>query len=75
MTLVATTAGESTIGTDGVAIRPFRIDVPQADLDDLKRRIATRWPEPETVNDETQGVQFATMKALADHWAPTIGAA
>ncbi len=55
---------------DDESIRPFRIDIPQADLDDLKRRIAsTRWPEPETVKDETQGVQFSTMKALADHWA------
>jgi pimeloyl-ACP methyl ester carboxylesterase len=51
-------------------IHPFQFSFPQADLDDLKRRIlATRWPEKETVNDQTQGVPLATMKALADYWA------
>ncbi|MBU8976404.1 epoxide hydrolase 1 [Lysobacter sp. MMG2] len=51
-------------------IRPFEFKATQADLADLKRRIeATRWPERETVNDSTQGVQLAVMKKLADHWA------
>jgi pimeloyl-ACP methyl ester carboxylesterase len=51
-------------------IRPFRFTFPQADLDDLNRRIlATRWPEKEPVNDQTQGVPLATMKALAKYWA------
>jgi pimeloyl-ACP methyl ester carboxylesterase len=50
-------------------IRPFRVNFPDADLTDLRRRIkATRWPEKETVNDETQGVQFATMQKLARLW-------
>jgi hypothetical protein len=41
-----------------------------ADLAELRRRIqATRWPEPETVNDDTQGVPLATMQALARYWA------
>jgi hypothetical protein len=41
-----------------------------ADLAELRRRIqTTRWPEPETVNDDTQGVPLATMQALADYWA------
>src|SRR5262245_2967821 len=54
---------------DGVAIRPFRFEASDRDLDDLKRRIAARrWPEPETVRDETQGVQFETTRALADYW-------
>ena len=54
----------------GAAIRPFRIDIPQADLDDLRRRIlATRFPERETVDDQTQGVQLATVQALARYWA------
>jgi pimeloyl-ACP methyl ester carboxylesterase len=54
----------------GTEIRPFTIDVPQAALDDLRRRIAaTRWPERETVEDATQGVQLATMKELARYWA------
>jgi len=52
------------------AIRPFKFHAKQADLDDLKRRIlATRWPEKETVNDQTQGVPLATTKALASYWA------
>ena len=52
------------------AIRPFHIDVPQADLDDMRRRIkATRWPERETVTDTSQGVPLAVMQALAIYWA------
>lgn len=52
------------------AIRPFRVGVPKAAVEDMKRRIlATRWPEKETVTDDSQGVQLATMKALADYWA------
>ena len=52
------------------AVRPFRIDVPEEDLVDLRRRIAeTRWPEKETVADESQGVQLATIQALARYWA------
>ena len=52
------------------AIRPFRINVPQAELEELRRRIkATIWPERETVADATQGVQLATMQALARYWA------
>jgi pimeloyl-ACP methyl ester carboxylesterase len=52
-------------------IRPFQLsNVAQAELDELKRRIlATRWPEKETVSDQTQGVPLATMKALAHYWA------
>src|SRR3954463_7332721 len=51
-------------------IRPFRVEVPQEELDDLRRRIqATRWPSKETVSDASQGVQLATMQALADYWA------
>ncbi len=52
------------------AIRPFHIDVPQAALDDLRRRVAaTRWPERETVADQSQGVQLVTMQELARYWA------
>ncbi len=51
------------------AIRPFRIDVPEEALVDLRRRIAaTRWPERETVADATQGVKLATMRELARYW-------
>jgi pimeloyl-ACP methyl ester carboxylesterase len=52
------------------SIRPFHVHVPQAELDDLRRRIlATKWPDPETVKDESQGVQLATMQKLAKYWA------
>jgi hypothetical protein len=54
---------------DNTAIRPFTIDIPEADLDDLRARIAaTRWPEKETVEDGSQGVQLAMLQALARYW-------
>jgi pimeloyl-ACP methyl ester carboxylesterase len=66
----STTAQLGTLPTDTKTIRPFRINVPQAALDDLRHRItATRWPEKETVTDQSQGVQFATMQKLARYWA------
>src|ERR687896_1209702 len=50
-------------------VRPFRVDVPEEDLDDLRRRIeATRWPTKELVEDRSQGVQLATMQELARYW-------
>jgi pimeloyl-ACP methyl ester carboxylesterase len=52
------------------AVRPFRIDVPEEDLVELRRRIeATRWPSKELVPDRSQGVQLATMQELARYWA------
>ena len=55
---------------EATAIRPFTIETPEADLDDLRARIAaTRWPEKETVDDPSQGVQLATIQALARYWA------
>jgi pimeloyl-ACP methyl ester carboxylesterase len=51
-------------------IRPFRVNVPEAELTELRRRInATRWPERETVTDASQGVQLATSQKLARYWA------
>src|SRR5919112_2208644 len=51
------------------AVRPFRVDVPEEDLLDLRRRIAaTRWPERETVDDSSQGVRLATIRELARYW-------
>ena len=51
------------------AIRPFSINVPEEALVDLRRRIAaTRWPERETVTDQSQGVQLATIQKLARYW-------
>jgi pimeloyl-ACP methyl ester carboxylesterase len=50
-------------------VRPFRVDVPQEALDDLRRRIAsTRWPSSELVDDRSQGVQLVTMQELARYW-------
>ena len=55
---------------DATAIRPFTIDTSEEDLDDLRARIAaTRWPEKETVEDQSQGPRLATMQALARYWA------
>ncbi|HWO44449.1 MAG TPA: epoxide hydrolase [Methylomirabilota bacterium] len=55
---------------DNAAVRPFRVGFSDAELDDLRRRIkATRWPERETVTDDSQGVRLALMQALAQHWA------
>jgi len=54
---------------EGESVRPFHIDVPQAALVDLRQRIAaTRWPDRETVTDQSQGVQLATVRQLADYW-------
>src|SRR5215203_827721 len=51
------------------AVRPFRVDVPEEDLDDLRRHIAaTRWPSKELVEDRSQGVQLATLRELARYW-------
>src|SRR5213080_2255335 len=55
---------------DKGGIRPLRVNVPEAELAELRRRIsATRWPDRETVTDQTQGVQLATTQALARYWA------
>jgi pimeloyl-ACP methyl ester carboxylesterase len=59
-------AGETT----DIAIRPFRVTIPEKDIAELRRRIeATRWPTKELVGDRSQGVQLATLKALARYWA------
>src|SRR5918998_6813678 len=56
--------------TTNPEVRPFSIDVPEEKLADLRRRIdATQWPEKETVADESQGLQLATMQELARYWA------
>src|SRR5258705_2532507 len=57
-----TTAGDTTI-------RPFKVQVPQAALDDLHRRVAaTRWPDKETVADQSQGAQLAKLQELVRYW-------
>ena len=64
------TAAAATAQTGGDAIRPFHVSFPDEALADLKRRVtATRWPERETVADQSQGVQLATIQKLAHYWA------
>jgi pimeloyl-ACP methyl ester carboxylesterase len=63
-------AAASFAPADDPSIRPFHYHASDAELADLKRRIkATKWPDKETVTDDTQGVQSDTMRKLADHWA------
>ena len=51
------------------AIRPFTVNIPQNEIDELRRRIAaTRWPDRETVNDQSQGIQLAKLKPLVEYW-------
>jgi pimeloyl-ACP methyl ester carboxylesterase len=55
--------------SDNVDVRPFKISFPESDLTELRRRInATRWPERETVADDSQGVPLAMMQDLARYW-------
>src|SRR4051794_24182363 len=55
-------------------IRPFRVDVPDESLEDLRQRIAaTRWPSKELVDDRSQGVQLATIQELATYWVTDYG--
>lgn len=66
MTQLSTAAAMETAAD---AIRPFNVNFPESELDDLRRRIAaTRWPARETVADASQGVQLATIQKLADYW-------
>src|SRR5512132_243336 len=59
----------STIET-ATEIRPFHVEIPDEQIDDLRRRIsATRWPSKELVADRSQGVQLAAAQALARYWA------
>jgi pimeloyl-ACP methyl ester carboxylesterase len=59
----------STVET-AAEIRPFHVEIPEEQLEDLRRRIAAnRWPSKELVADRSQGVQLATLKELARYWA------
>jgi len=56
-------------GSNATAIRPFHVDIPEAELTEMRKRIkATRWPERETVTDQAQGPQLATLQKLARYW-------
>jgi pimeloyl-ACP methyl ester carboxylesterase len=68
-TTTGSRAGPGAAAED-TTIRPFRVDIPDQALDDLRRRIAaTRWPSRELVADRSQGVQLATSQELARYWA------
>ena len=55
--------------TTSEAIRPFHVNFPRAELSELRRRIkTTRWPDRETVADESQGIQLATIQEIARYW-------
>src|SRR5262245_59718485 len=69
MTQATATQHGSKRARDKTAIRPFRVHVPEADLADLRRRIATTcWPNKELVEDRSQGVQLTTLRELARYW-------
>ncbi|MCZ2837955.1 epoxide hydrolase family protein [Modestobacter sp. VKM Ac-2985] len=66
---MSTTTHPSSDTTTTDAVRPFTIDVPQTQLDDLQQRLAaTRWPDAETVPDTSQGPQLARVQALVERW-------
>jgi pimeloyl-ACP methyl ester carboxylesterase len=69
MTQISATPQASKQADDKIAIRPFHVNILEADLTELRRRInASKWPERETVTDASQGVQLATIQALARYW-------
>jgi pimeloyl-ACP methyl ester carboxylesterase len=64
-------AQPATVGaaTEDGAIRPFRVNIPEEQVIDLRHRIAaTRWPDQETVTDQSQGIQLAKLKPLVEYW-------
>src|SRR6478752_7318800 len=66
----ATDTSGSRRSPEATTIRPFTFEFSDAELEELRRRIkATRWPEKEPVDDQSQGVQLATIQALARYWA------
>jgi len=68
LALIASAAHAAPIGTDN-SIRPFQIHVAETTLTDLRQRVlATRWPDKETVNDQSQGVQLAKLEDLVNYW-------
>src|SRR5271154_2186180 len=69
-TSTASTAAANPSAASDKSIRPFTFEVSETELEDLRRRIAaTRWPSKELVGDRSQGVQLATIQALARYWA------
>jgi hypothetical protein len=69
-------AGRTENSAGATAIRPFTVEIPEAEIEALRARLAaTRWPSRELVADRSQGVQLATLQELARSWASdTTGA-
>jgi pimeloyl-ACP methyl ester carboxylesterase len=66
---MATITQRDSVAEPAPSIRPFRVAVPESDLEDLRRRIAaTRWPDPETVSDRSQGARLAELQELVRYW-------
>src|SRR5688572_8198721 len=69
ITCLAFSSPPAAAENNDTAIRPFRVKVPEADVADLRRRLAaTRWPDKETVADESQGAQLAKLQELVRYW-------
>jgi pimeloyl-ACP methyl ester carboxylesterase len=67
--VVSTLSAKPRTSTEDKSIRPFHVSIPEQQLVDLRRRIAaTRWPDKETVNDESQGIRLAEMHELVHYW-------
>ena len=61
--------GGIAMATGGNALRPFRVNVSQDAIDNLRRRLAaTTWPDQETVDDRSQGVQLRELQLIVDYW-------
>jgi pimeloyl-ACP methyl ester carboxylesterase len=70
MAMVVLAAAPMVGGNNATTIRPFRVNVPDRDLADLRRRLAaTRWPDKETVADRSQGARLANLQGLVRYWA------
>ncbi len=68
--MTTTSTAPATTAHDTDAVRPFRVDVPQAEVDEMRRRLATtRWPDRETVQDRTQGARLEDLQELVRYWA------
>src|SRR6202046_2109084 len=67
--MISMSDGTQQTGSDNTTVRAFQVGFPEAELTGLRRRInATRWPERETVSDDSQGVPLATIQELARYW-------
>ena len=67
--MAASTSNEATTAAvEDATVRPFHIEVPQEEIDELRRRVlATRWPDKETVDNRSQGVQLAKLRPLVEY--------